>query len=157
MDSAQSLAIGAVTIDPADPTIVFVGTGEGNLSGDSFFGVGLYRIANADSSPVLNGPFETRIAGSGTTASNGHAFLGTSINKNCSGPRSATATSHSTPHPASIVAMRLLWSPTPLGASVSTFPPMPRPRLRNLESKHDRRWTVGRNRYVFEPGSSANF
>src|SRR5215471_17874373 len=81
MDSAQSLAIGAVTIDPADPTIVFVGTGEGNLAIDSFFGVGLYRINNADTTPVLNGPFEARIAGTGTDANNGHAFLGTSISK----------------------------------------------------------------------------
>src|SRR5207245_786559 len=60
---------------------VFVGTGEGNLSPDSFFGVGLYRINSADTAPVVNGPFETRVAGTGTTASNGHAFAGTAINK----------------------------------------------------------------------------
>jgi hypothetical protein len=81
MDSALSLAIGAITIDPLDPTRVFVGTGEGNLSGDSFFGVGLYRIDNADTTPVLSGPFEIRIPGTGTDAGNGHAFLGTSITK----------------------------------------------------------------------------
>lgn len=81
MDNAQSLAIGAVTIDPINPSTVFVGTGEGNGFGDSFFGVGLYRIDNADSSPVLNGPFEARVAGTGTGASNGHAFAGTSITK----------------------------------------------------------------------------
>src|SRR5947208_1417811 len=82
MDTAQSLAIGAVTIDPLNPTKVFVGTGEGNGSVDSFFGVGLYRIDNADAgSPVVNGPFETRVIGAGTGASNGHAFLGTAINK----------------------------------------------------------------------------
>src|SRR2546425_5815986 len=80
MDTAQSLAIGAVTIDPLNPTKVFVGTGEGNRSADSFFGVGLYRIDSADSaSPIVNGPFETRVAGTGTTAGNGHAFLGTGI------------------------------------------------------------------------------
>ncbi|HEX4606304.1 MAG TPA: hypothetical protein VH724_20045, partial [Candidatus Angelobacter sp.] len=44
LDSAQSLAIGAIAIDPATPTTLFVGTGEGNLSGDSFFGVGIYII-----------------------------------------------------------------------------------------------------------------
>lgn len=80
-DSAQSLAVGAVTIDPLNPSIVFVGTGEGNLSLDSFFGVGLYRIQNADTAPVLYGPFETRVDGTGTAASNGHAFMGTAINK----------------------------------------------------------------------------
>jgi len=58
MDAALSLSIGSVTIDPTDPTNVLVGTGEGNLSIDSFFGVGLYIIKNADSaSPLLTGPF----------------------------------------------------------------------------------------------------
>ncbi len=56
-DSANTLAIGAVTIDPNDTTRVWVGTGEGNFSGDSFFGVGVYLITNADTSPILNGPF----------------------------------------------------------------------------------------------------
>ena len=60
MDSAQSLAIGAITIDPLNHDTVFVGTGEGNLSGDSFFGVGLYIIRNASTvSPVLSGPFNS--------------------------------------------------------------------------------------------------
>lgn len=81
MDSAQSLAIGAVTIDPLNPSTVFVGTGEGNISLDSFFGVGVYRISNADTAPVLAGPFETRIAGTGTLTDTGHAFLGTAINR----------------------------------------------------------------------------
>src|SRR5207237_9010475 len=57
MDSALSLAIGAVTIDPNDPTRVLVGTGEANSSIDSFFGVGLYIITNPDTNRVLNGPF----------------------------------------------------------------------------------------------------
>ena len=65
-----------------NPSTVFVGTGEGNLSLDSFAGVGLYRIDNADqANPTVNGPFETRVAGTGTSASNGHAFLGTGINR----------------------------------------------------------------------------
>src|SRR5215472_9720437 len=58
MDNAQSLAIGAITIDPLDHTKVFVGTGEGNLSLDSFFGVGVFLITGANSgSPVVTGPF----------------------------------------------------------------------------------------------------
>lgn len=57
MDSAQSLAIGALTLDPTDHTVLFVGTGEGNLSLDSFFGVGLYVITSANTSFILNGPF----------------------------------------------------------------------------------------------------
>jgi photosystem II stability/assembly factor-like uncharacterized protein len=56
-DDAQSLAIGAIAIAPSDPSTVFVGTGEANFSCDSFFGVGIYRISNADTAPVLAGPF----------------------------------------------------------------------------------------------------
>lgn len=60
MDAAQSLAIGAITIDPLDHTKVFVGTGESSLSGDSFFGVGVYLITNATSvTPVISGPFNS--------------------------------------------------------------------------------------------------
>ncbi len=82
MDTAQSLAIGAVTVDPVDRTIVYVGTGEGNQSLDSFWGVGLYRINNANgATPVVNGPFNTRVAGTGTIAAGGVAFSSTAINK----------------------------------------------------------------------------
>ncbi len=56
-DNAASLAIGALALAPSNPNILYVGTGEANLSADSFFGVGLYRIDNADTSPTLNGPF----------------------------------------------------------------------------------------------------
>lgn len=57
MDGALSLAIGSITIDPLNASTIFVGTGEGNLSADSFFGVGLYIIKNADTVPVVTGPF----------------------------------------------------------------------------------------------------
>jgi hypothetical protein len=56
-DGAASLAIGSLALAPSNPTILYVGTGEANLSADSYFGVGLYRIDNADTSPTLNGPF----------------------------------------------------------------------------------------------------
>ena len=81
MDGALSLAIGAVTIDPLNPSIVFVGTGESNISGDSYAGVGIYRINNADTSPIVTGPFDTRVAGAGTTVGNGHGFNGTGISR----------------------------------------------------------------------------
>lgn len=55
MDGALTLAIGAVAIAPSDPTTVFVGTGESTLCGSGcFIGVGLYRITNADTTPVLS-------------------------------------------------------------------------------------------------------
>jgi hypothetical protein len=47
-DNAQSQAIGALALAPSNPSILYIGTGEPNLSGDSFFGVGIYRIDNAD-------------------------------------------------------------------------------------------------------------
>jgi hypothetical protein len=56
MDGALSLAVGAVAIAPSQPSTIYVGTGEANFSGDSFFGVGVYRIDNADTAPVLVGP-----------------------------------------------------------------------------------------------------
>src|SRR5262249_47220043 len=66
-DTAQSRAIGSLAIPPSDHTILYVGTGEGNLSGDSYAGVGLYRIDGANgATPVLHGPFGTRVAGTGT-------------------------------------------------------------------------------------------
>jgi hypothetical protein len=48
-DNALSLAIGAIAIDPSNPTRVYVGTGEGNYAQRNYFGVGVYRIDNAES------------------------------------------------------------------------------------------------------------
>ena len=59
LDGALSLAIGSVAIAPSDPTIVFVGTGESAFSADSFFGVGIYRITTADTTPVIAGPLNS--------------------------------------------------------------------------------------------------
>ncbi|MFL5799528.1 MAG: WD40/YVTN/BNR-like repeat-containing protein [Actinomycetota bacterium] len=78
MDDAASLAIGALALSHGGSTL-YVGTGEGNLSGDSYAGVGLYRIDNPAGAFTVHGPFETRIAGTGTTAGNGHAFKFESI------------------------------------------------------------------------------
>jgi hypothetical protein len=49
MDQALSLAVGALALDPSNPTRLWVGTGEASLSGDSYYGVGLYRIDAAES------------------------------------------------------------------------------------------------------------
>jgi len=56
-DDALSLAVGAIAVSPSDPATIYVGTGEPNFSCDSFFGVGVYRITTAETSPVLAGPF----------------------------------------------------------------------------------------------------
>lgn len=75
-DQAQSLAIGALALAPSNPTILYVGTGEASGSCDSFFGVGLYRVDNADTAPVLNGPFNPPVTTgvAGTTAFTGRAI-----------------------------------------------------------------------------------
>ncbi len=81
-DTAQTLAIGALALAPSDHTILYVGTGEPNGSIDSYAGVGLYRINNADTSPILNGPINpirSYIAGDGSTAINNPVFTGRSI------------------------------------------------------------------------------
>ena len=74
LDGALSLAIGSIAIAPSDPTIVFVGTGEPSLSGDSFFGVGIYRITTADTTPVIAGPLS--LDGTGN-----NVFLGRAVSK----------------------------------------------------------------------------
>ncbi|MEO6490183.1 MAG: proprotein convertase P-domain-containing protein, partial [Ferruginibacter sp.] len=57
LDNALSLAINTVTIAPSQPNTIFVGTGEAGFSADSYFGVGIYRIDNANSvSPTITGP-----------------------------------------------------------------------------------------------------
>ena len=57
LDNALSLAVNAVAIAPSQPNTIFVGTGEAGFSADSYFGVGIYRIDNANSaSPVITGP-----------------------------------------------------------------------------------------------------
>jgi photosystem II stability/assembly factor-like uncharacterized protein len=63
LDNALSLAIGAIAIAPSDRNTVFVGTGEPEFSGDSFFGVGIYRITNATADPVISGPLNRTSGG----------------------------------------------------------------------------------------------
>ncbi len=56
-DAAESLAIGSIAISPSQPETIYVGTGEPHFSGDSYFGVGVYRIDNASTTATLSGPF----------------------------------------------------------------------------------------------------
>lgn len=60
LDNALSLAVGSIVFDPTDATnnTILIGTGESNFSGDSFAGVGVYKITGAKGgSPVLSGPY----------------------------------------------------------------------------------------------------
>lgn len=77
----ESLSIGAITIDPIDNNIVYIGTGEANFSGDTFAGVGLYIIRDANSSnPTLTGPF--RLDDSGQDVFSGRAIGRIVVNPN---------------------------------------------------------------------------
>jgi hypothetical protein len=80
-DTAQSLAIGALALAPSNPTILYVGTGEPNNSADSFFGVGVYRIDNADTTANLVGPINPSITTGTTTALTYNCFNGRAISK----------------------------------------------------------------------------
>ena len=42
-DDQPSLAIGALKVAPSDPNVVYAGTGEGTLAGDSYFGNGVMK------------------------------------------------------------------------------------------------------------------
>ena len=63
LDGALTLSIGSIAISPSNPSTVFVGTGETAFSADSFFGVGIYRITNADTNPVVSGPLNRTSGG----------------------------------------------------------------------------------------------
>src|SRR2546421_1190919 len=60
MDSAITLAVGSLELDPTDATAntLVVGSGEANFSGDSYAGFGVYKLTALKSgNPVLSGPF----------------------------------------------------------------------------------------------------
>lgn len=54
-DSQPSLAIGAIAVDPNDPSVVYAGTGESNQACDSYFGAGILRSADGGASWTLLG------------------------------------------------------------------------------------------------------
>lgn len=59
-DSLPSLAIGAVAIDPTNPDVIYLGTGEPNRSGDSYYGAGLFKTTNGGQSwTQITGPTST--------------------------------------------------------------------------------------------------
>jgi photosystem II stability/assembly factor-like uncharacterized protein len=45
--SQDVLNVGSLAIDPFDPKVLYCGTGEANLSADSYPGVGIYRTSNS--------------------------------------------------------------------------------------------------------------
>ncbi len=60
-DDQAFLSIGDIELDPQDPNIVYVGTGDLNISGYPFIGDGLYRSTNGGDTWTNIGLEETRI------------------------------------------------------------------------------------------------
>src|SRR5437016_4341626 len=57
-DDQPSLAIGSIAIAPSSPNIVYVGTGEQNNSGDSYYGAGVLKSTDGGATwRQLAGPF----------------------------------------------------------------------------------------------------
>jgi photosystem II stability/assembly factor-like uncharacterized protein len=52
----DSLNIGSLAIDPANPDVIYCGTGEGNLSVDSYAGVGIYKTTDGGTTWKLFAP-----------------------------------------------------------------------------------------------------
>lgn len=46
-DSQKSLFSGAIAVAPSDPRVIYLGTGETNNSGDSYYGTGVYKSTDS--------------------------------------------------------------------------------------------------------------
>src|SRR6202171_5887041 len=70
IDDQPTLAGGAIALQPGDSSVILVGTGETNSSGDSYYGLGILRSADGGAS-------WTQIQSAGT----GQSFLGIGFSK----------------------------------------------------------------------------
>ncbi|MGH9839682.1 MAG: hypothetical protein ACREEM_12950, partial [Blastocatellia bacterium] len=53
-------SVGSLAVDPANPNVIYAGTGEGNGSGDSYYGAGLLKSADGGTSwRLIPGPVQT--------------------------------------------------------------------------------------------------
>jgi uncharacterized protein (TIGR03437 family) len=67
-DNQPSLAIGSIALAPTSPDIIYVGTGEQNNSGDSYYGAGVLKSIDGGATWVqLPGPFVGPFGSSRTT------------------------------------------------------------------------------------------
>jgi len=70
IDDQPTLAVGAIALQPGNSSVILVGTGETNSSGDSYYGLGILRSADG-------GATWTQIQSLGT----GQSFLGIGFSK----------------------------------------------------------------------------
>jgi hypothetical protein len=73
-DGAASLAIGALALDPANPQVIYAGTGEANNGNDSLFSVGILKSRDGGATWRLLGA-ATGDAGFAGRHAGGHSGL----------------------------------------------------------------------------------
>ncbi len=59
-DNLPSLAVGALAMSPQDPSVLLLGTGEANFSGDSYYGAGVFKSTDGGDNWVQIGDLPTR-------------------------------------------------------------------------------------------------
>ncbi len=61
LDNEASLAVGSLAVDPTNPNVIYVGTGEPNRAGDTYYGAGLLKSADGGATWTrITGPTSTR-------------------------------------------------------------------------------------------------
>jgi len=83
-DHAETLNIGSLAVDPQSPEVLYCGTGEANLSGDAYPGVGIYRSEDGGAcwevairaDPVASPPVPRRIGALAVDAGNKTVWAG---------------------------------------------------------------------------------
>src|SRR5579863_2336382 len=76
-DAQPSMANGAIALDPSNPDIVYVGTGEENFAIDSYYGAGILKSTNAGATWTnIVGPFlHAYIGGMAVSPTNNQVLL----------------------------------------------------------------------------------
>ncbi len=96
-DDLPSLAIGALEIAPSDDSIVYAGTGEGALSGDSYFGNGILKSTDGGNTwSHVSGDYFQGVSISGLVVDSQDAsHLYASVSRGRGGARRVTPPEHS--------------------------------------------------------------
>jgi photosystem II stability/assembly factor-like uncharacterized protein len=96
-DNLPSLSIGALAVAPSDDSVVYAGTGEGALSGDSYFGNGILKSTDGGQHwQHVSGDFFEGVASSALVVDPGNAdHLYVSILRGRGGARRTTPAVHS--------------------------------------------------------------
>jgi hypothetical protein len=76
-DTQPSLAVGAIAIDPNNHLTIYVGTGEDNFSGDSFYGAGILKSTDGGNTWTQIGA--SSFAGAQTTQTGGAKIGGIAV------------------------------------------------------------------------------